>query len=551
MSSKKSNFLVQGSILAVASIVSRVIGLLYRIPLTAIIGDHGNDYYSTAFEIYSLVLLLSSYSLPMAVSKMVSRRMAFKQYTNAYRTFKGTIAFGLIAGLIGALVIYIFAVPFCNLFKTPMAVYALRVLAPTIVIVAVMAVIRGFFQGLGTMMPSAISQVVEQIINAVVSVVAAWILYNYALNHLIDGVEADEYASALGAAGGTLGTGAGALFGLLFVLFVFVLYRKRFLKMIRREQTHRKKVHVESYKSIMRILILTVVPVLLSTTIYNLVSIVDQGIFKNIATFQGYAADDISTWWGVYAGKYRVLVNVPISISSAIAASAVPTLSAAFGRKDRNSIKKSISMTLRFEMIIAIPCAVGLIVLASPIQRLLFGDATKLAAGLLIWGSISVIFYSISTMSNAMLQAIDKMRVPVINAIISLIVQAIAILIAMFVFHAGIYSVIAANIVFSLLMCILNGRAVFHASGFKPDIRKTFVLPAVAAVLMGFVTRMIYIVLYNITLSNAFSTIIAIICAIILYAVFLLKSGSLTESEILSFPKGNVILKIAKKAHLM
>lgn len=203
----ESNFLVQGSILAVASIISRVIGLLYRIPLKAIIGDIGNDYYGTAMEIYSILLLISSYSLPLAVSKLVSTRMAKGQRRNAYRILKGALIFALVSGTAAGLVVYFGAgVITAYVVKTPMSIFALRVLAPTLLIVALLGVMRGFFQGMGTMMPSAISQLIEQIVNAGISVWTAYMLYQYGTKIGAVLGNPSTYAEAYGAAGGTIGT---------------------------------------------------------------------------------------------------------------------------------------------------------------------------------------------------------------------------------------------------------------------------------------------------------------------------------------------------------
>lgn len=165
---KDSNFLVQGSILAVASMISRIIGLIYRIPMTNIIGDVGMSYYSAAYEVYNMLLLISAYSLPLAVSKLVSARVSKGQRQNAYRIVKGALIFAACSGLAAALILYFGAGFFTSsLLNTPLALFALKVLAPTIFMVAILGVIRGFFQGLGTTMPSAVSQILEQIINAV------------------------------------------------------------------------------------------------------------------------------------------------------------------------------------------------------------------------------------------------------------------------------------------------------------------------------------------------------------------------------------------------
>lgn len=206
-----TSFILQGSILAIASLISRIVGLIYRIPLTAIIGKTGNDYYGTAFSIYNIILIISSYSLPLAVSKLVASRMGKGRTKDAYRVFKGTLLFAVISGGAGALLLYFGADYFTGtLLKTPLSCIALKVLAPTIFIVALLGVFRGFFQGLNTMMPSAFSQVAEQILNAVVSVVAAYMLYSYGKKVGAVLGDADNYAAAYGAAGGTLGTSAGS-----------------------------------------------------------------------------------------------------------------------------------------------------------------------------------------------------------------------------------------------------------------------------------------------------------------------------------------------------
>lgn len=552
MSKKKNDtsFLVQGSILAIASLVSRVIGLVYRIPLTAIIGDHGNDYYSCAYEIYSLLLLISSYSLPMAVSKMVSARISNGEKQNAYRVFKGAMIFALFTGTAACMIVFFGAEELTRLFKTPLGVYALQVLAPTLIIVAVLGVFRGFFQGMGTMIPSAVSQIIEQIVNAVVSVGAAYVLFAYGRRIATVLGSKEHYDAAYGAAGGTLGTSAGALCGLAFIIFVFSMFFPKFRKAMRRENKIGKK-QPESYRVIFGILIGTIVPVLMSTTIYNMVSIVDQWLFKNIATIQGYSAADVSEWWGIFSGKYRVLTNVPISISTALAASCVPTLAAAFAQKDEKQVRSKIGMSMRFIMVVAMPCTAGIMVLADPIIQLLFPGSSSLAGHLLQAGGISVIFYSISTLSNAVLQGIDRMRIPVRNASVALVLHAGVIAVGMFGLKLNIYGICVGTIAFSLIMCILNGMSVRKYSGFKPDVTKTFIKPAIASVIMGAVVYAAYFVCHKVSHSNAVSTVIAVLVGMIVYAAALLLIKGLTEEELHSFPKGELLIRIAKKFRLL
>ena len=174
MSNKKSNFLVHGGILAMAGILVRIIGMLYRIPLVNIIGSEGNGIYSAAYNVYNIMLVLSAYGLPMAVSKLVSARFAQKQYKNVAQIFRCALTTAICTGGIAALILFFGAGLIEKVFYKGVAGIAipLRILAPTIFIVAILGVMRGFYQGQETMIPTAISQLAEQVVNAIVSIVA-------------------------------------------------------------------------------------------------------------------------------------------------------------------------------------------------------------------------------------------------------------------------------------------------------------------------------------------------------------------------------------------
>ena len=559
MAKKKRNsdtgFLMQGSILAVASIISRIVGLLYRVPLTATIGKTGNDYYGTAYEIYNILLLISSYSIPLAVSKLVSARMAKGRAKDVSKVLFGSLAFAIVSGGAASLIVFFGAEFFTStLLKTPLSAIALKVLAPTLLVVAVLGVFRGFFQGLGTMIPSAISQIGEQIVNAIVSVVAASILFSYGAK--VGGVlgNEDNYAAAYGAAGGTLGTSMGALFALLFILFIFFAYNK-VLKKIKRKDRSR---YTESYKDIMAVLIMTIIPVLLSTTVYNMSSIIDQGIFKNIAVAQGYTSKQISEWWGVFAGQYKVLINVPISIASAMAASTVPSLTAAFNSQDKNLVKNQINSANRFVMVIAFPCAVGMMVLAGPLMQLLFNDSDSASATMLMVGGISIVFYSLSTLSNGILQGIDKLSIPVKNALVALVLHIILLLILLEVFDLNIYAVIIANAFYALLMCVLNQAAVLRFSNAKYNIKVIFIIPLISSAIMGLLVYLSHMLFQTIgamvfthRVANLFSTVLAILVGIVAYFAAMFLFGGIDEETLLKFPGGRKLCGMAYKLHLL
>ncbi len=541
----KSNYILQGAILGSASIIVRMIGLVYRIPLGRIIGDVGNSYYSCAYEVYSLILLISSYSLPLAVSKIVSARVGTGDRVNIRRILKCALGFGAGVGIIGAAFAY-FGADFLTgtLLNTPEGAICLRVLAPCILIMGVLGVIRGYFQGLGTMIPTAVSQILEQIVNAVVAVVAASYLFSY--GQKIDRILGTETAApAYGASGSTLGTTLGALTALLFVGFLLAVYLKR------EKKHHFKNVEKESYRSILYILLMTILPVILSTAIYNLNSIIDQGMFKAILEKIGVAKEEIDVTWGIYSGKYKLLCNVPIALASAMSSSVIPNLSKQ--RDDKKAVRRSVGDVIRFTMVISIPCAFGLGIFGKEIIEVLWPGTPDLAAQMLMLGSSSVIFYSLSTLTNGILQGIDKMRLPVIHAAISLGLHMILLYVLTAVFKLGGMAIVWSYIFFGIVVCVLNNMAIHKHLNYHQEVKRTFLIPLVSSVIMSIVSKALYSLIYTVlgggTFAMLLGLVIAVIVAVFIYFVVLLALKGLRERELLAFPKGYLLVKAARKLH--
>lgn len=545
--SRESNFIVQGSILAIAGIIVRLIGILYRVPMTNIVGDEGMGYYTTAFNVYNILLILSSYSLPLAVSKMVAARIARGQYRNSIKVLKAALFYATIVGGIGCAVTWVFADYFATqVFCMPYCVYALRALAPTIWIMAYLGVFRGYFQGHGTMIPTAISQIFEQIVNAIISVTAARALFNLGLqSNLV--YNATSYPQAFGAAGGTIGTGAGALTAMIFMLLLFLLYRTNLKRQLRRDRTGR----MDGYGDITKTFILTVIPVILSTTIYNVNSVIDNGILAHGMNYLGQG-DEYLALWGIYSNKYLLLVHVPLALANSLSSSLIPTLSRAVAAKSRREIVSKVSMAIRFSMVIAIPATVGLTILAAPINNLLFHNSSNAeAVKMTMVGSAAVIFYSLSTVMNAILQGINHMSTPIKNALISLVLHVIALCLMLFVLKMGIYSVLFANMLFAVFMCILNGISIKRFLRYRQEIKKTFLLPAAASLIMGAATFGVYKGMYLLTNKNMIATVLAIFAAVLVYGFFLIKLGCVNEEELSGMPGGRKLAAIAYKLHMM
>ena len=544
----ESNFVVQGSILAIASIVVRIIGIAYRIPMINIIGDEGMGYYGTAFNVYNIALLLSSYSLPLAVSKMVSVRLARKQYRNSVRILRAALVYATVVGALAAAVIWFGADFFAReVFFMPYAAFALKTLAPTVWIMAYLGVFRGYYQGQGTMVPTALSQVFEQIVNAIVSVAAGSWLFNQAIKvEILKGESGSGYSNSWGAAGGTIGTGAGAFTALVFLLLLFAAYQRTIRKKVRRDRSG----SLESYGTITKILFFTVVPVVVSSAIYNVNSVLDNGLLAYNFKSLGMEEEFISQW-GVYTGKYHLLINVPMAVSNALSSSLIPSVSRAVATGDRRMVKKKVAAAIRFSLLIAIPSAVGLTVLAGPLNNLFFSGDNDLAVQMTLYGSIAVVFYSVSTVTNAILQGIDRMRLPIVHALTALVLHLAAMEVMVLVFHMGIFSMVFANILFAVIMCFLNHRSIRKILGYRQEVKKTILLPAAASAVMGAAAVGVYKLIHLGIQSNAVCTLGAVAAAVAVYGVLLVKLGCLDEDELHQMPGGTRLLQVFRKLRLM
>lgn len=544
----ESNFVVQGSILAIASIVVRIIGIAYRIPMINIIGDEGMGYYGTAFNVYNIALLLSSYSLPLAVSKMVSVRLARKQYRNSVRILRAALVYATVVGALAAAVIWFGADFFAReVFFMPYAAFALKTLAPTVWIMAYLGVFRGYYQGRGTMVPTALSQVFEQIVNAIVSVAAGSWLFNQAIKvEILNGESGSGYSNSWGAAGGTIGTGAGAFTALVFLLVLFAAYQRTIRKKVRRDRSG----SLESYGTITKILFFTVVPVVVSSAIYNVNSVLDNGLLAYNFKSLGMEEEFISQW-GVYTGKYHLLINVPMAVSNALSSSLIPSVSRAVATGDRRMVKKKVAAAIRFSLLIAIPSAVGLTVLAGPVNNLLFSGDNDLAVQMTLYGSIAVVFYSVSTVTNAILQGIDRMRLPIVHALTALVLHLAAMEVMVLVFHMGIFSMVFANILFAVIMCFLNHRSIRKILGYRQEVKKTILLPAAVSAVMGAAAVGVYKLIHLGIQSNAVCTLGAVAAAVAVYGVLLVKLGCLDEDELHQMPGGTRLLQVFRKLRLM
>ena len=544
----ESNFLVQGSILAAASIIAKVIGLIYRIPLKNTLGNEGISYYSTANEIYAILLMISCFNLPLAISKLVSERVHKGEYRNAHRVFLCAVRFALVTGGGIALITYVFAGVITKyLMSYELAVYGLRVLAPAILISAIIGTFRGYFQGYSNMVPTAVSQVIEQIVNAVVTLVCADIMYSYGMSLAAKNGN-KLLGPAWGAAGGTFGTVASITVALIFMMAIYMAQTKSLRRNMRRDQSSK----VESEAKIYHALIATILPVIFSTVIYNISNVVDQGIFNKVLQSQGYTEAQYGAIWGVYTGEFRVLMNVPLALASCLAPSVVPSLTAAMANRNRSEARHKIKSSIRFTMFLTIPCAAGMAALAKPIITMLFNpeQGLPLSTGIMQIGSLMIVFYALSTLTTGILQGLGQMKQPLVNCSIALVLHLILLYALLTIGNLNIYAVVYANIAFALIVCILNGISIKRFIGYKQEFYKTFIVPAIASVIMGFAAFIIYS-FFNAFAGNTVGTFMGILAGVVVYGVGMVAFHGITIEELSMFPKGHQIIRLLRKLGLL
>lgn len=543
---RENNFIRQGSLLAIGGIITRLIGLLYRSPLTNIIGDDGMGIYSAAYEIYNLALIVSVYSIPVAVSRLVALKDSKGEFINSKRILKYSKRVSALLGLVASSFLFIFAEQLATFLEHPDAEIPLRILAPTIFVFSIMGVYRGFFQGRKTMKPTVVSQLIEQIFNALVSVVAALVLVALTVE--------TNHTAAWGAGGGTLGTLAGAFAGLVCLLIIYRKSSPKYVQLEKMDDTGK----CDKASEIVKLLLLTMLPIIFSQTIYQISGIIDTKLFGYLLKSNGYDQLTVDDLWGIYSGKYKWLYNVPVAIASAFGVTIVPMLTGLFSNGLMDQVKEKLHSSMKFNLLIAIPSAAGLGFLGGPVLQLIFRHECDEAAYLLSFGCLAVIFFAYSTFSNGVLQGIGGMRWPVIHSAISLVIHIPLTIILVGYFNMGMTGMVIANVAYAFVICVLNYIKIGKLLDYKQEIRKSILRPLLSSVIMGGAALGIYkltaFLLGKIISGNPvndISTLFSIFLAVIIYAFLLIKLKAVNEEDIIEFPSGVRIIKVLKKIHMM
>ena len=514
-SDSRKGLIYQAGILAGASILVRVIGLLYRAPLTAIIGDEGNGYYNMAYNIYTIVLLISSYSVPSAISKVMASKLALGEVRNAQRVFHCALLYALAAGIIASLFLFFGA----GALVSPGAVSVLRIFAPTVFIFGILGVLRGYFQAHG-------------------------------LIYVASGKDPTTQAR-FGAMGSALGTGSGVVIALLYTGWCYYNAQGALRKDLARDRSL-----PEPFSSTMKETILSITPFILSSFILNLTTSLNQTIYvKTLIEGRSLPEVDITTQYGIFSTKAVVITNIPISIATAVSAAIIPSIAASFARRDMALTRSRASSVLRMTTLIAMPCMAGLIALAWPITLLLFPQQASLdmASILLALLSITVLFYSVSTVTNAILQSIGKMQMPLISASIALVIQTILLIVLLRGTDMGVYALVLVSVLYSVLIFVMNEWFLHRYISLKTNVLEMYIKPFVGSGLMGFCTTALYALLYTLLRIGGMESMYrrnliaigpSILFAVVFYLFIMIRMGAVTDDDVLAVPGGGRILRL-------
>lgn len=533
---KSTSFMKNVLILMCSEIIVKVLGLVYRLVITNVegFGDAGIGYYSAGYQIYALLLTLCSIGIPSVISKLISERLAVGNNIGAQRIFK--VALKLFAGIgLFFSVTLFFGAEFIatNLLNVPDVKYVLRVLAPAIVFVSTSAVFRGYFAGQQNMKPTSVTQVLEQFLNCVLSIV-----FVYAL------IGKEPYIMA---AGGNLST---TLSIVITFLYLMTYYKGNRIKIEKEKIVEEKQ--EKSNKELVKTILKLSIPVTIGSVISVISSVIDtatvsnciQQAFSGIVTGGKEALEQLAMQSTGILSKVDNLINLPIAINLAFSTALVPAISESIARKEYDVASKRLSFSLFASIIIIVPCAIGFICLSNQILNLIYPNAPD-GANIMRLSAISMIFIALSQTINGGLYGLNKVLTPAIALAIGAIIKLILNIVLISnpkinIIGAPVSSIICQIIAFTICYKVLTSKIKLRIPPKK--ILKTVISGIVMGISVYFISKGL-----NTVIPQNMSTIISIICGVMIYVIAILGLKILSKEDILMIPFGTKIYSILKK----
>ena len=539
---KQNSFFGGAAILAAGILIVKLIGMFYKIPLINIIGEAGAADFTNAYNIYAVLLTVSTAGLPVAVSKLVSEANALDRRNQVRRTFRLALVLFLALGLVSFLVMFFRADALAGMMNDSKAAAGIRALAPAVVCVDCLAALRGYSQGHSNMAPTSVSQIIEALCKLVVGLgLAFWLVKQ--------GKDPD-----VAAAGAITGVTVGTVVALAYMVLDFLLSRGR-------EDT-RGTDRPDSAGSILVNILKIAVPITLSSSMVGIVTVIDSSLVQG----QLQSALDLTeqasrTLYGNYSGALNIY-NLPTSLMAAITASVIPAVSAALARRDRRGAARITGSALRITALLSFPMGVGLFVLGTPIIRLLFPKLNVAVAGpLLSTLGIATPFVCMVLVCNSVLQAHGFINLPVIVMVLGGIVKIVNNY--NLVGAIGIAGAPVGNILCFGLALVLDLVVITRVIPNRPRLLPIFAKPAIASAVMGGAAWAVYGLLSRILSSeqvdqagqtvwavsrmgNAAGIFLAIAVAGVVYLVLVIALRTISRDDLALMPKGDKLARLLR-----
>ncbi|MBS4537590.1 polysaccharide biosynthesis protein [Clostridium sp. D2Q-11] len=522
----KSNFLKGAAILGIAGFIVKILGAIYRIPIANMIGDTGMGYYQSAYPLYTLMFALSTAGIPVAIAKIVSEKNALGDYRGAQRVFKISFIGLAIGGILTSSFVFIGAKFIADKVGNSNSYYAMLALAPALLFTPIMSAFRGYFQGRQDMTPTAVSQVIEQLSRVSVGLILVSVLLKL------------DKGLPMAAGGASFGASAGALLGTITILYIYFKRRRK----IRREIRKSPRFDKESTNKIIKDILSIAIPITIGASVIPLFGTIDVAIVMRRLQDIGYTEVEASGLYGQLTGMAQTLINFPQVFSVAIAASLVPAISTAFARRDFREIRKTTTSGFRVTLLIGLPAAMGLFVLANPIVKLLYFsnpiEVQESAGSILQVLAFSVIFLTLVQSLTAILQGMGKPFIPVRNLIIGALVKVVIVYVLTGIPEIGIKGAAISTITAYSIAAILNFIAVKRYTKIKFNIINMVIKPIASVAIMTIIVWFSYNIT-NSMIGNKLATLVAIGFGGISYGLALLMTGAITSRDFELLPGGN------------
>ena len=530
-STKKQTFLHGAALLALATAVVKVIGALYKIPLKMVIGDQGYGYFTTAYDIYSVLLMISTAGLPVAMSRMISQASALGHYNQVRRVYKTARALFLGLGIVSTTLMVAFADPLARWLEQPNAKYAILFLGPCALLMGVISTFRGFFQGQGDMRPTSASQVLEAVFKLIVGLGAAFSLMYF------------TKSIPLSAGGAILGVTVSCVIS---VVFLYCKFRPAYKQLPRTEEA------VMTYGTAMKGLLAIAVPITIGSAGLQLLTVVEQKLYMGqLLTANGLSQDVADTMKGIYSMS-TTIYNMPCAFIVPIAISVIPAITNHLTLQNNRGVRETEESAARVTGLISLPCSVGLCLLARPIMALLGGyTGEKLELATLLMGVLGacVFLYAVIQYTNALMQAHGYAHVPVVNMLLAGVVKLAIVYLLVGNPKLGIVGVPLGALLGYTAIAAMNLVAIRKIVPQQPALLSNLLRPMLPAALMGAAVYGAYWLLTRMLGADGSRILLCavpILVGVVVYCVAVVKCKAITAEDCMLLPKGEKIAKLLK-----